>query len=916
MGIKRATTCGVLVALGIVLIAAGESPYWWIGIGLLYVALGDAFLRLRGSASHRRFAEALQAERNVGKWTFTLAKLGREIAPLAIVLLGARWLYGPDRIFERVAQGDHAAHFAKALLIKEAFFETGTLFSWSHDWFAGFPLGYLYPVGGSLWILGVDALTLGLADFSQVYGLAVFSFFAAYGLAVYWVGRQAGGPMVGIVASLMAMADPGEGRAGGWSWAMQTGVWPNSLSMAFALVSLASARGVLRDENLRWVGLFAVALGASLLTHPMQLFFYGALAVSLAVMIAFMGSDERSSAAVRVGMAYALGLAIASFWYVPFLSVGAEFGFNAGAWWSPAWDMGEAIFDFTLIPGRGAGFTALALVGVFFAWHTKSAIARLAVGISLVLMATMNSSFVGAFHLPAWFQGLNFVQFIRTTIMVRPLFAVFAAITLVVAIRSLAERLPDLDRKRMLASAVVVTFFVPILAGFVDRLWNQGPMQGVTVESEWAGASDRADLAAYIHDELPDEPFYRIAYLWGSGSSKQLSFTTQIDKPWFKAMGGTPAVNFTRRVISRRGDVFAQTNVRYVVHDQPIKSGDYTLVKRFGTLRVYEFERWQREPFVVEGTGNVEVKQFDRERIVLEASDDASGELTLRVSAFPRWKATLDGTPAPIEYVNIPAHASGQFMKIPLAPGTIEFRFERTLKDIVSQVVGLLGLLLALVLLFGRPRWLYLYMVSIGSRARSALDAAASSRGSRLAALTGGGAIVVIALAIPRMDRPGNDTVFDFSRVDEARAVEIVGNTRRVCEPLFDRHLCRPGAWGHVASRPERIESRTNRRCVSAMPPARGALRVEYNEVPLGNTLTGHVGVPYPHRLRRGDRVDFAIEIDGTVVHQKRIERAQKTIRFDVATTPADSANIHFVFSSKSRPIPTCFFALSTMENE
>ena len=92
---------------------------------------------------------------------------------------------------------DHPAHLFHAWQLWAERLPLLELRGWSSLWFAGYPAGELYPIGTSVWICCVRALTLGLLDWEGTYAFAFAAFFALGAWVVCRSGRLVGGPSRG-----------------------------------------------------------------------------------------------------------------------------------------------------------------------------------------------------------------------------------------------------------------------------------------------------------------------------------------------------------------------------------------------------------------------------------------------------------------------------------------------------------------------------------------------------------------------------------------------------------------------------------------------------------------------------------------------------------------------------------------------
>ena len=106
---------------------------------------------------------------------------------------------------ERPVSHDHTIHYFKAWQLHEYLLSrVASCYGFSHRWFAGYPVNYLYPPGADLWVNAVAALSFGWLRFSQAYAVAFWLFHIFTGLALYRFGRLVGGPLVGLLAAILS----------------------------------------------------------------------------------------------------------------------------------------------------------------------------------------------------------------------------------------------------------------------------------------------------------------------------------------------------------------------------------------------------------------------------------------------------------------------------------------------------------------------------------------------------------------------------------------------------------------------------------------------------------------------------------------------------------------------------------------
>src|SRR5690606_8777426 len=173
----------------------------------------------RGTEESRREASTRMAEsvepaaaRPRPAWV----RRGLAALPLLLVTAFSLWLLWPAPLGRMPLSADHTVHLTRIWMLAEQL-TSGQLRGWDGTWFFGTPVGELYPVLGDLVVVAIRALSLGALSWPQAYALGFCVVFTAQGWVMLRVGRALGlGPVPGLVAALLVLADVGAYREGGW----------------------------------------------------------------------------------------------------------------------------------------------------------------------------------------------------------------------------------------------------------------------------------------------------------------------------------------------------------------------------------------------------------------------------------------------------------------------------------------------------------------------------------------------------------------------------------------------------------------------------------------------------------------------------------------------------------------------------
>ncbi|HEX4353997.1 MAG TPA: hypothetical protein VHZ95_13805, partial [Polyangiales bacterium] len=340
------SACG-LFALGIALCWQG-TPLWWFGSSCL---VGSAICLWHGYREPRLAALAwLRRERRVRGRSIVLSDLLLESVYLAVILWVALYMMRDLFIGVRPISHDHTVHYFKAWQLHQHFLPRFRLHGFSHRWFAGYPVDYLYPIGTDLFVNLVDYATFGLVGFNRAYGLAFLLFHILTGYAGYRFGRAIGGPHVGLITGFLMITDYSSFRFGGWAYTVEYGVWPQALSLVFALLATTRVPAIYQTRSLRPIGMFALLMGASIVTHPMTLLYLAMLLVVAVFAGLFVPEVKTAVGTIRLLLAYALSGMVAAAWLLPFMSASKQTT-PMGVWWDSTYELGKGLVGLTAFPG-------------------------------------------------------------------------------------------------------------------------------------------------------------------------------------------------------------------------------------------------------------------------------------------------------------------------------------------------------------------------------------------------------------------------------------------------------------------------------------------------------------------------------------------------------------------------------------
>lgn len=631
---------------------------------------------------------------------FAQSERGRdEICLVLIFLLVSvmlrRCLYGDPPIGH-----DHPVHLARIWQFGHTLLRHPLApWTWSHLWFAGYPQNVVYPIGADLLVLGIRALSLGTLSLTSAYGLAFFLFYFAYGASLYlFVRRAVDSRIAALLAAIFLLTDPGSNDTGGWFWIVDLGVWANSLGMIPVLIALLQINALFEKIDNRRIALAAACIGAAFLCHPLHLIFV-AVAVPLLCLARFLNGQPtrwlRSLGACA--LIIFIGTLIASYWLVPYVAA-APYAAAIGKSGLPLHKIGSAFVDAKVFERMNPFAAALGFIGIlaFLAARRTLALFMSIFVFAAFFLASSNFTAIFSPQIGSWLS--KHIIATRLLLLAKPFWygaAGFAIVAIGRAIRSLGTtNTPMPARVRYARGALVVILAGPIAFYFVESFIKTD----VKRPSKWLSDRDnqfaRDDFVAWAHASLDRQPgFFRIAYDFQHLDHDLADLALELPYPLYE-VEPTPTGHFKYDVHASTAAAFRAVNVRFALVPGLLpEREDLTLQKIFrNKLFLYEFRYWNPKPFEINGTGAVEVVSWADDEIVLRAPADAAGTLRLNVSAYPKWRATLDGVPLPITPATVAGVDHCLMMNVPLHPGTIRFRFVRGFTDYIGTVFAVIGL--------------------------------------------------------------------------------------------------------------------------------------------------------------------------------------------------------------------------------
>lgn len=612
--------------------------------------------------------------RRLAAWTWRGLAPGSAFWPWLVITAFGLWALWPVPTGVMPLSADHTVHLSRIHFTGQELAQ-GRLRGWNSSWFFGTPIGEFYPVLGDWVVLALRTLSLGLLRLDQAYALGFTLIFLSQGWVMLRVGKALGmGHLPGLIAGILILADPGFTREGGWMYTVYFGVWPQALATSlcwwgFAELALAS-RSVTLGAIRKHVVLAALALGLSLLAHPMSMLTV-AMGAPIIVICFWVGGRYAlpPGRGLYLGViAVFSGVALAAVWLAPMF---AGRGYMASYGWLadtlPAMgaraQKGELARNMPALWGFAAGG------GVVLALMWRESFARFLVLFTTVTWLFAASTTFWNLRLDYLSEGFLHIQYQRFLIAAKPGIFLLAGVPVGVAYTA-ADRiwsrkwLVKVGRtpRRILAGLLLVgaaaglgvaADSVKTVLDKQDKRYPQlevGNVQTARATDDESFAADYADFLAWLDSDrsstgLPGE---RIAIKDVRNTHWFMDAPAYVDRRIYKA-GFTPGDNFVHKPESAKTEVLDALGATFLVRRTQSQRGSARIEATFGDIRV-DGRDTALPPVTVRGAGEVEILEFSPDtrdggevRVRLDGSD-ADSRLVFHIAGHPRWRLEKDGT--------------------------------------------------------------------------------------------------------------------------------------------------------------------------------------------------------------------------------------------------------------------------------
>lgn len=592
------------------------------------------------------------------------SKRARWLAFAAVTLLGL-WILWPVPLGHMPLSKDHTVHLTRTWAWAQTL-ASGSPRGWSELWFFGMPIGELYPVLGDALVIAVRVLSLGLLDWHQAYALGFTVVFVSQGWAMLRIGRVCKlGELPGLVGAVLLLCDVGAYREGGWIYAVDYGVWPQTLANTLTWLGLAEIVRALDQPDARGraraLVLAALAICGALLSHPITL---PVLALCSPLVLLVLGLRPRArfgDTAWAFAIALGLGGLLAAWWVLPMTAM-RGWMVSYGWLWQPLdWMVGQGLRGH-LDQGMPIAVSVLVAFGLVVVAIAGTAPARLFAACGVLLWVWTSEDALWRLRLDLFDAGFAQLQWQRFLIAAKPGLLLAAGCGLAVLVRQARQRFAQ---QRGIAVACGVVALALAGWGARDQLnamrsAKVGAPQIVRDPEDPSLDADYLALAEHLRALADDDARWRVTVAAPRNLHWFMDLPVLTGIGLYK-QGFTPGDNFVHKPEADAPRLLDRLGVRYVVTRGRARVPSATLVADFGALHLWERNSWQpRASASIVGDATLEILRDAPGEGVVELRVDAASDddmLVFDIAGYPRWSLTHDG--APVEWIEVPAIGEG-----------------------------------------------------------------------------------------------------------------------------------------------------------------------------------------------------------------------------------------------------------------
>ena len=561
-------------------------------------------------------------------------------------------------------------------------------------------------MGSDLWVALFRIFTLGLLSWENTYRIAFLGVLVLQGIATYEFARRYFGRTAGTLAAIFMVLDPGDLFQGGWIWTTYFGVWPIVLGSSFCTWAFAKIEDVFHSNARRHIITAGCLIAAALVAHQMSL-------ILLALALPFMLLDYWTRAGrrptlpwLRVAAAYLIGFGLSCFSVLPFLSR-AMLTIDRGGRTVTIASLVQRLVDLKLFNGCWSLITVLGIIGIVRALRTGQRGGMFLASACAACFFFATDIPFGVLHVERILPSMVKLESSRMVQAAKTFWFPLAAYGLT-SLLSMA-RVGQIRQAGIFRHArwvLPVIFLIPFVKPTSEWIYktqvhkNYDPEFSAALLNDYAQVNEWAKIRRHETKEN-----YRIAFNTPSLDTLQVLTPMLNGTPIYK-IESTPSHHFIQVPCEFDPKLFESLMVKYVVSDSPLDGSLYTLEQTFGSLRVYRFNRFQKDPFTVIGRGNADLVTFLPELVEIRLSNTAPDtRLKLHVARYERWEAVQGRRILPISTAPAYEHEHPYLMEVPVRDGLLQFKYVSRPVDSISLSISWLTVLFIGLALGIPPRW-------------------------------------------------------------------------------------------------------------------------------------------------------------------------------------------------------------------
>jgi len=562
---------------------------------------------------------------------------------------------------------------------------------WSHLQFAGYPAFSLYAPGPYILIAGLHYLGFSL---SVSYNVVLAGVWLGLPLALYALLRAHSVDIfASCVAALIVLVDPGAYNEGGWIQVIEQGVWTGTLALVMSLIALLALRYLMLSRSVWGLVWVAVAVGLSLLLHPVSIIILGISALLYVLIMSASLADIG-----RASVAGLFGLGLSAWWIWPFINAQADL-IPHGQGWLSFTEISTRLWKGTLFINGSALLLVAGLYAGIMMWRLDKRFHTYGVVLICVFLL------IASDDTWAWL-GLSDTRFYeqinlhRLVAPARVAWWCFAAI----GITQMWRRIPW---KRLTETPVVSSILV-----FVFALISQPLIYGFLAEVKAPSQRLGAVVALDYHQDLMDV-LEHLNTLDAIGPVGRVMVREPRDvhcAQWVPVItgrpiahpGGKPTFHYRRRFYHHAPDVLRAQGVEWILtcRSGPQVRGAKRVYKQ-GDVALWSLPRPSENPIRLTGDGKATLVEWDVDKVVVNVErSNGPVTVTLPVVAHDRWKASANGQPIHIVAGALHDDAVPYFISATVnQPGAVVFEYSEGRFEGEGRTVsfGSLGLLFVIL---------------------------------------------------------------------------------------------------------------------------------------------------------------------------------------------------------------------------